>query len=89
MRDNYADFFELFGGFCDFVDFFHFQDLVTPGDDAVKYFLPFEGFKQSGLPTTTEEYIAYRENVLDFISARGNRMADWVQENRRDVEVHR
>lgn len=87
----YADFFELFGqgeqGFRCFVDFFHFQDLVTPDYNEVLFFLPFDNFRRSGTPKTTGEYVEYRENVLDFIAKRGQRMAKWVIENRRDIEV--
>jgi hypothetical protein len=84
----YADFFALFGerelGFRCFVDFFHFQDLVSPDYDEVLFFLPFDNFKRSGTPKTTEEYVEYRENVLDFTNKRGQRMARWVKENHRD-----
>lgn len=87
----YADFFALFGqgkdGFRCFVDFFHFQDLVTPDYDQVLFFLPFDNFKRSATPKTTEEYVEYREKVLDFIAKRGQRMAKWVRENPPDVEV--
>lgn len=81
----YADFFALFGereaGFRCFVDFFHFQDLVTPDYKEIRFFLPFDNFARPGTPATTEEYVAYRENVLDFIEKRGQRMAKWLDEN--------
>ncbi|WP_430227591.1 DUF6994 family protein [Pseudarthrobacter oxydans] len=84
----YADFFALFGereeGLKCFVDFFHFQDLVTTDYDEVRFFLPFDNFQRRGTPKTTEEYVEYRENVLDFINKRGQRMARWVKENHRD-----
>ncbi|WP_181037433.1 DUF6994 family protein [Arthrobacter sp. ZGTC412] len=87
----YADFFALFGqreeGFRCFVDFFHFQDLVTPDYNEVRFFLPFDNFLRRGTPATTEEYVEYRENVLDFINKRGQRMAKWVRENHPDIEV--
>lgn len=77
----YADFFALFGGFREFVDFFHFQDLVTPDYDEVRFYLPFDNFKRSGTPTTTEEYVTYREATLEFIEKRGRRMAEWVMKH--------
>jgi hypothetical protein len=67
----YGDFFDLFDGFKEFVDFFHFQDLVTPDYDGVQFFLPFDNFKRSGTPATTAEYVTYREKSLKFIAARG------------------
>ena len=83
----YADFFALFDGFRCFVDFFHFQDLVTPDYDEVRFVLPLENFERSGTPATTEEYVAYREATLEFIAKRGQRMAKWVIENHPDIEV--
>lgn len=83
----YADFFKLFDGFKEFVDFFHLQDLVTPGYDKVLFYLPFGNFERSGIPTTTEEFVTYREATLEFIAARNRRMAKWVTENHPDIEV--
>jgi hypothetical protein len=79
----YADFFALFGrreqGFECFVDFFHFQDLVTPDYGKVVFFLPFDNFHRAGTPATTEEYVTYREATLDFIEKRGRRMEEWFR----------
>lgn len=83
----YADFFELFDGFTEFVEFFHFQDLVTPAYDEIQFYLPFDNFKRSGTPATKEEYVEYREKTLEFIKKRGRRMADWVMENHPELEV--
>ncbi|RAX15033.1 hypothetical protein DC347_19635 [Pseudarthrobacter sp. AG30] len=78
---NYWDFFELFGTFEKFVEFFHFQDLVTP-EGKIAFFLEEDDedkvFTRSGVPVTKDEYIRVREASLKFIALRGNRMADWV-----------
>lgn len=90
VLNAYADFFALFGrqeqGFRCFVDFFHFQDLVTPDHDDVRFFLPFNSFKRPGTPATTEEYVTYREATLDFIEKRGRRMAEWLRERYPDID---
>jgi hypothetical protein len=85
----YKEFFELFQDFKGFVDFFHFQDLVTPEYDRIQLFLPCNIFEPSGPPATTDEYVTYREATLDFIAKRGQRMADWVTENHPEIEVRR
>jgi hypothetical protein len=72
---NYADFFALFTSFREFVDFFHFQDLVTLDYSGIEFFLPFDGFKTSGVPSTKEDYVACREATLKFVEARGTRMS--------------
>lgn len=83
----YSDFFALFDGFAEFVEFFHFQDLVTPDYDAVDFLLPFDNFKRSGVPATTEDYVMYREATLKFIEKRSRRMAEWVREHHPEIEV--
>ncbi|WP_425863710.1 DUF6994 family protein [Arthrobacter sp. TWP1-1] len=89
VLNAYSDFFALFQDFKGFVDFFHFQDLVTPDYDRVQLFLPCDIFEPSGPPATTEAYVTYREATLDFIAKRGQRMADWVTENHPEIEVRR
>jgi hypothetical protein len=91
VATNYADFFELFGTFKQFVEFFHFQDLVTP-EGKIAFFLEEDEdkvFTRPGVPVTKDEYIRVREASLKFIVLRGNRMADWVEKNHSDIEIRR
>jgi hypothetical protein len=82
--NSYKDFFALFDGFKEFVDFFHFQDLVTPDCKAVRFYLDFNNFER---PATKDEYVTYREAMLQFIAGRGRRMAEWVTEHHPEIEV--
>ena len=91
VTTNYGDFFELFCTFEKFVEFFHFQDLVTP-EGKIVFFLEEDEdkvFTRLGVPVTKDEYIRVQEASLKFIALRGNRMADWVEKNHRDIEVRR
>lgn len=72
--DRYADFFELFGSFVGYVEFFHLQDLVGE-DGTVRWFHDFDDFAGSPLPTDLESYIRHREKTLDFVAARNERIA--------------
>ena len=81
--------FALFDGFTEFVDFFHFQDLVTPDYDEVLFYLPFDNFKRPGTPATTEEYVTYREATLEFIAKRRQRIAKWLKDNDPDAGLRR
>ena len=81
VTNAYSDFFKLFDGFQEFVEFFHFQDLVTPDYDEVQFYLPFDNFERPGTPLTTEEFVTYREATLQFIVGRERRMLRWVLEN--------
>ena len=84
---NYADFFNLFCTFEQFVEFFHLQDLVTP-EGRIAFFLEEdENFRRPDVPTTKDEYIRVREASLKFLMLRGNRMADWVEKNHPEIKV--
>lgn len=74
---RYADYFQLFGDFRGYVEFFLLQDLVTADCSAVKFFSPFENFNSSPVPDTLAAYAAYRELAIGFIEARNQRIATW------------
>lgn len=74
----YDDFFALFKGFDEFVDFFHFQDLVTPDSQSVRFYLPLEDFGRSGAPLTVDEYVTCMEATLTLIKRRQRRMTEWI-----------
>ena len=75
---RYATFFELFENFRGYIEFFLLQDLVTSDYAGVKIAPPFDNFRGSPIPTTTEEYSAYKSAALGFIKARNGR----IQESR-------
>jgi hypothetical protein len=74
-------------GSKEFVDFFHFQDLVTPDYAQIHFYVPLENFQRAGTPSTTEEYVTYRDATLEFLDKRSRRMAKWITENHPDIEV--
>lgn len=75
---NYSDFFSLFDGFCEFVDFFFFRDLVYDNYTQVRFTLDFDDFASPGVPVTLDQYVQHREATLDFISRRETRMRAWA-----------
>lgn len=74
---RYSAFFNLFEGFVGYVDFFLFQDLVSDDYSSIKFYLPFENFERSALPQNVAEYLSYKDLVLDFVSARNQRMQNF------------
>ncbi|TWD17094.1 DUF6994 family protein [Marihabitans asiaticum] len=77
----YGDFFAMFQGFDEFIDFFHLQDLVSDDYARVRYFLPNNDFQRHGSPQTTQEYVDYREAQLDFVDRRSRRIDQWLAEH--------
>jgi len=75
---RYADFFALFGGFANYVEFFLLNDLVSHDASAVRVFLPLN-FDASGLPADADAYRAYRERLLEFLDARSLRIAAYAK----------
>lgn len=65
-------FFELFGSFDGYTEFFLLQDIID--DVGVRFFLPFTGFGATPLPRDIDEYRHYRSNAIAFVRARNERM---------------
>jgi hypothetical protein len=72
--NRYADFFKLFENFRGYIEFFLLQDLVSEDFSGVNFFTPFDDFKTSPLPESTEAYSSYRRIAVKFIEARNNRI---------------
>jgi hypothetical protein len=74
--ERYADFFGLFQNFRGYVEFFLLQDMVTDDFSTVKFFAPFDDFKTSPMPSTTNAYTAYKQLAVGFIKARNRRILE-------------
>ncbi|NJL26828.1 MAG: hypothetical protein HC897_02575 [Thermoanaerobaculia bacterium] len=79
---RYADYFQLFGDFQGYIEFFLLEDLVTEDCAAVRFFLPFESFSSSPLPDSIAAYLDYRALAVGFIEARNQRIQTWWTVNR-------
>lgn len=71
---RYADFFHLFQDFQGYVDFFLYQDLTEEDYSKVRFWYPFDDFNTPPLPSNLEEYLSYKEKVIDFIKKRNDRI---------------
>lgn len=72
---RYSDYFDLFGDFRGYVDFFLMQDLVASDYSSIKFFLPFDTFDSPPLPESVEAYRSYKIAVTEFISGRNQRIS--------------
>lgn len=71
--ESFSEFFNLFGDFKGYVDFFYFQDFVD-SDYHVKFMMEFSGFENVRLPNSVEEYLSYLTNLVDRIEKRSKRI---------------
>ncbi len=72
---RYTNFFQLFGDFKGYVDFFLLQDLVSEDYTTVSSFTPAIDFDKSPRPETLENYQFFRERTIDFVTNRNTRIA--------------
>lgn len=70
----FGDFFALFGDFAGYTRFFVLHDLVDD-DGCVRFLRPHTGFDEPALPSTLDEYAAYRTQIMTVVRARNRRIA--------------
>lgn len=71
--DRYKEFFALFQDFHGYVSFFLLDDLVDERM-SVKFYLPHDGFKSRPVFSTVDEYLSYKNGVMEFIQLRNKRI---------------
>lgn len=70
---RYRDFFDLFGSFAGYVDFWLLDDLVDT-DGRVKFFLISENFTLPSVPRSLADYLAFCARTIEFVTARNERI---------------
>ena len=78
---RYSTFFDLFRDFRGYVDFFLLQDLVSGDYSTIKFWSPFDNFGNSPFLNDVDEYHSYKKRVINFISARNQRIHNSVSES--------
>ena len=77
--NRYRSFFDLFGDFKSYIEYFLLQDLTDEECTSIRFFHPFEQFGTHVLPGNKEEYLSYMSNCLEFVHKRNRRIAAWAQ----------
>ena len=72
-------FYQLFGDFKGYVDFFFLQDAVTDDYKNVKIWCGDESLKEEGLPKTVDDYFEFIHNEFDFLSKRNARIKSFCE----------
>ena len=70
----HADWFELFGDFAGYTDFFLLQDFVTEGC-GVRFHMPFDDFNSSAVPKDLATYMDYKALLMELVASRNQRIA--------------
>jgi hypothetical protein len=72
--ERYTAFFELFENFQGYAKFFLLHDLVSDDFQKINFWHPFSSFANAPLPQELSEYHSYKSKVVQFISARNDRI---------------
>ena len=76
---RYKKFFDLFDDFMGYVHFFLLDDLIDE-KNMVKVYLPFDSFKTRPAFPNVNQYLIYKERVMDFIGVRSNRIENYIKQ---------
>jgi hypothetical protein len=74
--NRYKNFFDLFGNFKGYIDFFLLQDAVSEDYSSVKIAIPFDNFKTSSIPNNVDKYVKYMDVTSIFIRKRNKRISN-------------
>lgn len=82
VLSRYSDFFDLFGDFRGYIEFFLLQDLVASDCSSVRFFAPFENFTAPPVPAGLDGYRSYLRSATGFIAARNQRITEaWAADD--------
>ena len=74
---RYKGFFDLFGDFMGYVQFFLLDDLVDK-NGMIEFHLPFNGFNTRPEFSDVDAYLRYKNRTLRFIQSRNNRIQNYI-----------
>ncbi|MBQ6351593.1 MAG: hypothetical protein IJI42_11815 [Methanobrevibacter sp.] len=76
VMEHDKEFFDMFGDFKGYVDFFYLQDIVNEDYSDIHFFKEFTEFDGNVFPESPEEYLAFINKELEFVEKRNARIAD-------------
>lgn len=74
---RYKYFFDLFDDFLDYIKFFLLDDLLDD-NQKIKFYLPFDDFKTKPSFSNIDEYLVYKNGVINFIESRNKRIVNYI-----------
>ena len=76
---RYKFFFDLFDNFLEYIKFFLLDDLLDDKQN-IKFYLPFDGFKTKPTFSDIDEYLVYKNRVMNFIESRNKRIDNYTNQ---------
>jgi hypothetical protein len=80
---RYKYFFDLFDNFIGYITFFLLNDLIDENQN-VKFYLPFDDFKTRPSFSDIDEYLVYKNGVMNFINSRNKRIENYAYRRTND-----
>ncbi len=77
---RYSSFFDLFGSFKGYINFFYLQDFIDE-NEQIKFSIPFNGFNRPALPQTIEEYLGFKNHTTNLINNRNKRIIERIKKS--------
>lgn len=77
---RYKNFFKLFESFEGYCKFFLLDDLIGE-DNEIMFYLPFDDFQTRPTFADIEEYLIYKEGIMNFVKSRNERIESYVKNN--------
>jgi hypothetical protein len=74
---RYKNFFDLFENFTGYIKFFLLEDLIDENQN-IKFYLPFDNFKTKPSFSDIDEYLVYKNGVINFIRSRNKRIGTYA-----------
>ena len=75
---RYKSFFDLFNNFIGYINFFSLEDLIDK-NQQIKFYLPFDDFKNPPNFSCVDDYRKYKERVMNFVIKRNEKIKDYEQ----------
>lgn len=77
VLERYSDFFALFEDIRGYSSFFFLDDLLDE-KGQVRFYLPFSDFAAPPDFTCVDDYLAYKQSVMQFLQCRNARIEQWA-----------
>lgn len=80
---RYNKFFALFDNFAGYINYFLLNDLVDENYN-IKFYLPFDGFRTRPTFKNVNQYLLYKDGVINFVKSRNKQIENYIKQKMND-----